>query len=158
MSATGVPETPGETDRDLADAVKRTILKKLDMDETYKAKEMDKVDFTLVRVRRMGREPRDRPRLVHVTVNTQLDASSIIRNRRFLKGSGVSVLDFLTPEELAKHKKHLPEFLEARKDPTKWVTLRRGELRIVDRSPPRVDPQVTATSNGEGSADVDMDT
>ena len=78
-------------------------------------------------------------------------------NRCAKQGNGVSVLDFLTPEELAKHKKHLPEFLEARKDPTKWVTLRRGELRIVDRIYPRADTLVTDTSTGETSTDVDME-
>lgn len=58
-----------------------------------------------------------------------------MRNRRFLKNSGVSVLDFLSPEEHANYKANLQAFLEARKDGTKWATFIRGELTIKDRAP-----------------------
>lgn len=153
FKVTGVFEKPDETDRELAEAVKRTIMEKLDDHEAYRAKEDDKVEFTVDRVRRMGKGHGDKPRVVHVTVMTQLDASSLVRNRRFLKDSGVSILDFLTPEELLNHKKNLPAFLEARKDVTKWATLRRGELQIKDRVPPRLDAPISSSSYGVGGVE-----
>jgi len=148
---TGIREKDSETDSDLALAVKEAIKGKMEANEAYLTKESDKVEFTIDKVRRMGKMETDKPRLVHITVATHFDAASLIRNRRFLKGSGVSVLDFRTPEELKNHRQNLPKFLEARKDPSKWVSFIRGVLTIKDRANPRIG------AHGGGDQ-TDMDT
>lgn len=135
---TGVPEEENETDRDLAKKADNMLRSTLEKHPEYAGKTYDRVNFKITSARRLGR-PGDRPRLVHFTVESSFDATSIIRNRRFLKGSGISVLDYLSKEEFSSYKANLPKFLEARKDTSKWVTFRRGELRITNRNHPTCD-------------------
>ncbi len=131
---TGISEDEEENDREVARKVEAIIRSRMEQNPEYAKKTRDKVDFKITSARRIGKSG-DRPRMVYVTVASSFDATSLVRNRRFLKGSGVSVFDYLTKEELEKHKKNLPSFEEARKDPSKWVYFRRGELRITERSP-----------------------
>ena len=87
--------------------------------------------------RRMGgKADPSRPRLALISVSSSFDASSLVRNRRFLKNSGVAALDFLSPEEMKLHKENLPAFLEAKKDPSKWVSFNRGVLKVRDKATP----------------------
>eukprot|EP00798_Chlamydomonas_sp_ICE-L_P028679 gene28679-biopygen32588 len=133
----GIPEDPNENDRQLAVAVKSKLTQALEANNTYAQKEQDKAEFTIVSAQRMGgKVDPSRPRLALITVSSSFDASSIVRNRRFLKDSGIAALDFLSPEELKLHKEHLPAFLEAKRDPSKWVSFNRGLLKVRDKAPP----------------------
>ena len=133
----GIPEDSSENDRQLAVAVKSKLTQALEANNTYAQKEQDKAEFTIVSARRMGgKVDPSRPRLALITVSSSFDASSIVRNRRFLKDSGIAALDFLSPEELKLHKEHLPAFLEAKRDPSKWVSFNRGLLKVRDKAPP----------------------
>jgi hypothetical protein len=133
----GIPEESYETDRQLAVAVKTQLTKALEANNAYAQKEQDKAEFTIVSARRMGgKADPSRPRLALISVSSSFDASSLVRNRRFLKNSGVAALDFLSPEEMKLHKENLPAFLEAKKDPSKWVSFNRGVLKVRDKATP----------------------
>ena len=132
----GIPEGLEESDRDLGKQITSILTDTLEKNPTYATKQTDKVQFKIVSARRMGsKADTSRPRLALITVDSHFDATSIIRNRKFLKDSGVAALDFLSPQEHAKYKENLQAFLDVRRDKTKWVSFTRGELIVKDKVP-----------------------
>ena len=105
-----------------------------------------KLKFTILEARRLGRfgDNNGKPRLVKIKVSSSLDANSIIRNRRFLKGSNVSILDYMSPEELKNFKALKPQFLKAKADPANKVKFYRGNLTVNGK-------KITASDATKGS-------
>jgi len=128
----GIEDNEKETDLELADLIQSTIVSILDNNADYKNKQGDKLRFTITKAHRLGRfgASGERPRPVKITVSSSLDANSIIRNRHFLKGSGVCICDYMSPEELKRHKDLKPEFLKAKADPANKVRFYRGNLTV----------------------------
>ncbi len=109
---------------------------KLHLNEAYKARCNDPMVFEVTGAWRMGQHKVNSPksRTVCITVATAFDASSILRNRKFLKGSGISMLDYLSREEFEQQKLLSPQFKEARErvrnGSDEVIRFRRGALYI----------------------------
>ena len=75
------------------------------------------VRITITDAVRLGNKPTDgKPRRVLFVVSSVWEAKELVRNRSKLKGSGTSILDEFSPEELLQHKKMWPAFTAARAD------------------------------------------
>ncbi len=93
------------------------------------------MQFEIIGAYRLGpRKADNKTRSVCITVATDFDASSIVKNRRYLKNSGITIWDFLSKEELDQQKNLMPKFREARErvrnGSKETVRFKRGVLTI----------------------------
>lgn len=122
---TGIPETE-KGEEALAGLVKDTVAKKL---ESTPGKVMQ---FNVTGASRMGKRLAEcsKPRLVKLEVATDWNAKSIRDNRKYLKGTGVAIFDYLTEEERLIKKALTPKFEEANKTAGKTAWFIRAKLFI----------------------------
>jgi hypothetical protein len=109
FKVTNVPEDGKEQGEALAKLVQKTVLSALPAGKT--------MSFTIVDAFRLGKSAPDaeKPRLVQIKVATMWDAHSIINNRRYLKNTGVTIFDHLSPDEYAEYLQLKPKHAEALK-------------------------------------------
>ena len=89
-----------------------------------------KIDVAVDYARRLGKlEDKGKPRRIMFGVRTVWEAREVVMHRKLLKGTGLSIMDELTPEELKAHKLMWPKFLEARQE-GKRAFLNRGRLFV----------------------------